>query len=58
MENPTKEQLIQKYREMGQQYESASNSLPEPVKSTYLRIAKELYQSANKLDGGKDEWQI
>ena len=56
IEKQTKEQLIQKYREMGKKYEELAHKLPEPVRSSHLRIADTLYKTANKLEGEKDEW--
>jgi len=52
---PTKALQIIRYRELGKKYENASEKLPEPIRSSYLRIAETLYKSANQLEGENNE---
>lgn len=57
MKKQTTAETIIRYRELGKEYESVAQKLPEPIKSSFLRMAAQLYKSANDLEETQNDSQ-
>jgi hypothetical protein len=55
MKKQTVVETIIRYRELGKEYETAGQKLPEPIKSSFLKMAYQLYKSANDLEETQNE---
>ena len=51
MKKKTVAETITNYIALGKQYEDSAQKLPEPMKSSFFRMASQLYKAANDLEG-------